>query len=253
MSLSVMAAVPTLSGAAHGVTVETLLQTQKALLERGGAFQAKFHSGSVISTVRNLIVADFLSSEADVLLMLDSDQGISGAGVMRMLDSEFPVVGCLYPKRAYDWSRVHSNEAASDMGRIVQQASQYVGRLDAGPDGQVETRNGFARALHVGTGVFVVRREAFTRLEEAYPELEGRGFNRLELPSDRFRHNWGFFNPADVPEEGGALSEDLSFCWRWRACGGELWADVVTPTVHVGAHAFTGAYMDYVRAHQPKP
>ena len=35
-----------------------------------------FHSAPVISDLRNTIVADFLEGNADVLLMLDSDQGL---------------------------------------------------------------------------------------------------------------------------------------------------------------------------------
>ncbi|HYD45533.1 MAG TPA: hypothetical protein VEA79_09760 [Phenylobacterium sp.] len=252
MSPNLMVAVPTHSGQMESVTTESLLQLQKALIERGGQMTLKVHSGSVISTLRNVIAADFLGSEADTLLMLDADQGISGAGLMRLIDFGEPIVGVIAPKRVYNWSHVDPRETAEDMGRIRYQAMAWAGRLDSAEDGQTEVRDGFARAIHVGSGIMVVQRPAFETMMAAHPELEGVGFNTAEFPPGRFTHNWGFFNPLTLPEEGGAMTEDFSFCHRWRALGGELWADIVTPTVHVGRHVFGGSYLEFIRASQPK-
>lgn len=247
-----MVAVPTHSGQMESVTTESLLQLQQALIERGWQMILKVHSGSVISTLRNVMAADFLSSECDTLLMLDADQGISGAGLMRLISFDKPVVGVIAPKRVYSWGDVNPRETADDIGRIRYQAMAWAGRLERADDGSTEVRDGFARAIHVGSGIMVVQRAVFEKMMAAHPELQGVGFNTNELPAGRFNYNWGFFNPITLPEDGGSMTEDFSFCHRWRALGGELWADIVTPTVHVGRHAFGGTYLEFIRALQPK-
>jgi hypothetical protein len=35
-----------------------------------------------------------------------------------------------------------------------------------------------------------------------------------------------------------AMSEDTSFCERWRRCGGEIWAAVDFPVGHIGRFNF---------------
>ena len=251
MSLNLMVMIPTHSGQMETVTAETLLQLQREVLARKGQMTLRVHSGSVISTLRNAMVADFLGSDADTLLMLDADQGISGQGLMRMIDFDAPVVGCLYPKRQFDWRHVRADEPAGDMSRILNQAQAFVGEVAASVDGTTVTRNGFAQALHVGTGILVIRRSALQTLMEACPDLKGAGFSPEEFTGPRFAQNWGFFNLLARTEGGGTYSEDYSFCQRWRDAGQTLWADVMTPTVHVGRQVFSGSYLDHVRSVEP--
>jgi hypothetical protein len=42
-------------------------------------------------------------------------------------------------------------------------------------------------------------------------------------------------------ETGHYLSEDYTFCQRWRAIGGRIWLDPTGMLVHVGAHDFAGS------------
>ena len=44
--------------------------------------------------------------------------------------------------------------------------------------------------------------------------------------------------------KGARLSEDYSFCHRWRQCGGEVWANISHPITHVGLHRYAGRYQD---------
>jgi len=251
MAFHLLVATPTHSGAIDSVTADTLLQLQRALLARGDDCTVRFPSATTISTLRNLIVADFLGSGADALFMLDADQGLPVANVLRMIDLDRPVVGCLYPRRQYDWSAVRAG-AGGDPGRMVYQAMDFVGALDSGPDGAVEVQDGFARAAYLGAGSLLVRREALSTLMDAYPDLAGRGFHGAEFPGPRFAANWGFFNPLARDEGGDLLAEDFSFCQRWRGAGGELWADLTAPAAHVGRHMFSGSYLDYLDAVAPR-
>jgi hypothetical protein len=128
---------------------------------------------------------------------------------------------------------------------VATQALEFVGHLETNEEGRVSVFDGFARAEHLGTGTLLVRREAFERLMSHFPELEGRGFGADAYPG--LSANWGFFNPIDN-EDGIPLSEDISFCRRWRQTGGEIWADIASTATHVGPHAFAGNYLDYCKA-----
>ena len=42
------------------------------------------------------------------------------------------------------------------------------------------------------------------------------------------------------PETGTYLSEDFTFCHRWRKIGGKVWLDTRTALKHVGSYEFQG-------------
>ena len=42
------------------------------------------------------------------------------------------------------------------------------------------------------------------------------------------------------PETGHYLSEDYTFCRRWRDIGGEIWLDTQGSLIHVGTQDFVG-------------
>lgn len=248
MSLRLMVSIPSHSGTIVMQCAATLLAAQEIVRSRRGSFWFSQYGGAVITVVRNAIAAHFLDSDADLLLMLDSDQGLERATIERMIDLGQPVVGCLYPMRRYNWGNVHVQGSLADPNLVPNQALNYVGALAADGQGQVAIVDGFAKATHVGTGAMIIRREAFEKLMSHFPELRGCGFGEDAYPE--LRNNWGFFNPV-FREDGLPLSEDISFCRRWLETGGEIWADVVGRTSHVGPHAFTGSYIESWQSHQP--
>lgn len=244
--------VPTHSQTLTTATTELMLRLQGALTARGDVMEYEFYSGAVIADVRNAIVADFLNSGADRLLMLDSDMAAPLAVVLRLIDVDRPVAGCLYPRRQFDWSRVRP--LAQGDGRLetaLHQAMSFVGMVEI-PAGQAafEVEEGFARAIQVGAGILAIDRAAFQHLMERYPDLASRGFNPGAFPGPRFAQNWGFFNPI-TPPTGPDLSEDFSFCQRWRDAGGVVWADVASRISHVGVQVYTGSFLEYLDANRP--
>lgn len=74
------------------------------------------------------------------------------------------------------------------------------------------------------------------------------GFWRLSRACvDRMWANYGntLFNRVD--DERGEYSEDISFCGRWRAIGGQVWIDPEIAMGHIGPKAFTGCIGDWLR------
>ncbi len=129
----------------------------------------------------------------------------------------------------------------------LRQASKYAGKLLADENGQAEIVNGFARAEYIGTGVILIRRDAFENLMRNYPELKGTCLHTEAWPELVPNGGWGFFNPLEN-EAGAPLAEDVSFSVRWRRAGGDIWADVTSSIAHIGHWTFGGAYLDHLQA-----
>ena len=53
-------------------------------------------------------------------------------------------------------------------------------------------------------------------------------------------NQFALFDCIIEPESGTYLSEDYTFCRRWRDIGGKLWLDTEGALVHVGTYDFVG-------------
>jgi hypothetical protein len=51
---------------------------------------------------------------------------------------------------------------------------------------------------------------------------------------------YALFDCMIEPETGHYLSEDYTFCKRWRAIGGKVWLNTKSSLIHIGAHEFLG-------------
>lgn len=241
-------AVPTHS---NTVTVEaavTLLDFAQLATQRGVVKQTVFHSASIISHLRNTVVADFLAGDFSHLFMLDADQGLPAALIFKMIDSGHPVVGSLYPRRNFAWQQANLQTASEGVPDVLRQSLRFVGDVLTDDQGQLTVSNGFARARSIGTGAMLIRREALELMCAHYPELHGQGFPEEDENLPRLAHNWGFFNPLVQAADGRNAGEDIGFCQRWLSCGGEIWADIVTRTTHVGRYPFAGSYWEHLQA-----
>ena len=112
---------------------------------------------------------------------------------------------------------------------------------NAFPDPQVlHPLTKFMRVRHIGFAFVLLKRGVIERLCQAYPELE---YN-----TDGHGREWALFfdlmwkQPQhDLPDR---LSEDFSFCERWRRIGGEIWIDPYASIIHAGRKEYTGAPAD---------
>jgi hypothetical protein len=103
----------------------------------------------------------------------------------------------------------------------------------------------------VGMGCTLIRRDVVDIMLAKMPELID---TRLALhPAGDTIRNAGSsriiraFEKLDIPERG-LVSEDLSFCIRWRQCGGKVWAGIGYRISHVGPFDYSGRYLDTVEA-----
>jgi len=192
---------------------------------------------SLVTRSRNTIVATFLDSvTATHLMFIDADIGFSAAQVERMLAFDQDIVAGMYPLKA-----VHYDEAVYqrlDAHEPLELAQlRYVGYFGDG-HGREEV-DGFIAGEFAGAGFLLMKREALTRMAEAYPETRYRNAHSQAQPNPS-PNQYALFDCMIEPETGDYLSEDFAFCRRWRAIGGKLWLDARSKLIHIGPREYVG-------------
>lgn len=170
------------------------------------------------------------------LLMLDADVVVPTEGLVRLVESGHDVAGCSVALRNVNWDR--AKELAAGRAHVpVEQlrllATQYAVWFEGTTAIEID---GFVPVRAIGSAVMLISRDALVRVSESDAV---RYASEGIVAADQREDGWTFFDPL-VDEDGIYLSEDYAFCHRWRSLGGQVFADIVTTTRHVGPVAITG-------------
>jgi hypothetical protein len=237
----VFVASPIYNDQCYGSYTNSLLKLQRALLDGGHDFVFNWtKSGSRISSLRNLLVNLFLQdASATHLLFVDSDMAFEASDVMKMLDYEHDVMAALCPRKVISWENVaamarqHPELPSSELPFVAGMFATF--NLLPG-ESRIPLDHPFP-IDSTGTGLMLIRRSVLMRMIDAYPEL------MLPLDDDQARIFPGrdrlsaLFNELTTPD-GKLLGEDLSFCQRWRAIGGEIHGCAWFKIRHLGTYEF---------------
>jgi hypothetical protein len=217
------------------VSAPTFLTThalRQHLMQKGIGGGISTLSFPDIAELRSMMISIWYDTmpQSTHILFIDSDMGFPPEIVTDMLLFNEPVVGAIYPQRKLPLSWAGSGTGAS----------------------QTERRGDFMLVEGVGFGVTLIRRDCITRMIEKYPELVD---TRLQLhPAGETMRQAGttrmlrFFEKMDIPDRG-IVSEDLSFCIRWRTrCEGQVWASIGHRISHVGPYDYGARYLDVVES-----
>ena len=245
-----MIGTPCYGGQVTVAYLRSLLALQSTLRERDVDWTLKtLAQESLITRARNAIAAEFMGrTDCTHLLFLDADIGFPAQAVLRMLDYDRPVVGCAYPMKGLDWERLReAAENGADTDRLRRRALKYALNLaDAGAPTRQRRRvdRGFVEVAVTGTGMMLIRRDAFDRLRQALPHL-GYANDIAGYETDAARGNfWLFFDTMKDPDSGRYLSEDFAFCKRWRdACNGTIHCLIDMEVTHFGSMAYRGSFV----------
>lgn len=191
--------------------------------------QFKTMSCADIEDLRNLWLTNwyYKQKEASHLLMIDADMHFSPFMVWDMLQFGRPVVGCYYSKRQFPISVVGKSFDDDSIDKVV--------------DGHLPVKG-------VGAGVLLIKRTVIDTMIEKMPDIIDKSDMHPVITTQReyeLPHLLRPFSKIVFPN-GGRLSEDLSFCHRWRECGGEVWANVRHPIGHHGLFGFNIRYEEFL-------
>lgn len=197
---------------------------------------------SLVTRSRNSILAGFLDSpDATHLLFIDADTGFEPQEVGRLLAFNEDVVAGMYPVKNLDWSQAARRSATDSLtvDQLREAGLHYVGVPLSTSDR--EERDGFVTAQFAGTGFMLIRRTVVERLVAAYPETRYAAMHTYPAPARQSSNLYTLFDCMIDPETGTFLSEDFTFCHRWRQIGGKVWLDTRSRLRHVGSYVFQGS------------
>lgn len=187
---------------------------------------------SLVTRARNMLAHNFLSTDCTHLLFIDADVAFDSHGVVKMVESDLPLIGGLYAKKYINWGKVHAaaNRGVTPENLHSAACDYYVrGDVEIGSDKPVEV-------LSVGTGLMLIKREVFETLRPDTPVSKLGSVVVGQIKSTDNVHH--FFDTAVDNNTGEFLSEDYAFCQRWRVKGGKVYAAPWVSTVHIGTHHF---------------
>jgi hypothetical protein len=211
---------------------------------------------ALISRARSTLVAAFLDNPAAThLLFVDADISFEPMQVERLLKFDRDFTGALYPLKSIDWDLIP--QRCVERGESLRQAAlSYVGTFC--PEAERKQEGDFATGIYVGGGFQLLRRSALEKIIAAYPETRFSRVHSLPMSGSRREavqssNLFALFDCIIDPETGAYLSEDYSFCLRWRKIGGEIWIDAASKLTHSGPYDFVGDHASRFYGLPPGP
>jgi len=169
---------------------------------------------SLVTRARNNLCAKMMTNQnATHFMFIDADIRFEPESIFGMIAADKDVIGGLYPKKSLPIDYVIN---LKNGGRIE------------GPCFQVDTQ---------GTGFLLFKKSVYQKLIDAHPECKYVDDIGLGKQYEPFMYS--IFDTV-IDEKGHYLSEDWTFCRRWQALGGEIWADSRVLLNHIGHYEFKG-------------
>lgn len=190
-------------------TVLSLVSTVEHLARAKVDFGVTAEVTGQVQMGRDAIVADFLATNMQKLLWIDSDMVWQPKDVFRLLalSTKFDVVACAYPAK-------------------VDKPTFYV---NYEPGEYEANKYGLLSVKGVGLGFTIVDRKVIQELSDRAPKLFDEITQRELSAVFRF----------DI-HEGKRRSEDMAFFADVKALGYDVWLDTMTNLGHIGDKEWTG-------------
>lgn len=202
----------------------SMLGTVSRMHERGfslGLVQSALNSH--VGKGRETVLWRAMREGATHILFIDSDMGWDPELVIRLLAADHEFCGAVGCKKQDDLQLC----------------------LNPLPNPQkFHERSGFLEVRDVGFAFIMLKRSVIEKLCAAYPELR---YNAG--PHEEYALFMDLLDKSDTHAGpyGERLSEDLSFCRRWRAIGGSIWIDPNAALVHAGRKEYVGRLRDVLK------
>ena len=223
--------------------VESIMRLVHLVHRNGWEFTFRSISYAEISESRNFLLTYwFDKTDASHLLFIDADMGFEPQLIADMVAFDKPVVGVAYPKRSIDLNRVATLAAAGGTAdEAIVGAQEFV--LRPLPKAQKpKIVDGFMEARGCGAGILLIQRSCVETMLRLIPGLSDEKAKKSALAKDLDRLIRAF---DIVTDNGLRLSEDLSFCQRWRnQCQGQIWVSIRHEIRHIGLKEFRSRYAD---------
>lgn len=246
-------ATPMYGGACAGMFTKSIADLSALCTNYGIPLQLYFlFNESLITRARNYCVDEFMRSEAEHLMFIDSDIGFNPHDVIALMalqaqePDKYNIIGGPYPKKCISWEKiklaVDKGLADEDPGNLDKYVGDYVfnpkqntGSIAIGEPCEV---------LEIGTGFMMVTKDSCKKFVEAYPQYSYRPDHVRTEAFDGSREIMQFFQAENDPKSKRYLSEDYWFCQKVQEIGLSTWFCPWMKLQHVGSYIFGGSLAD---------
>jgi hypothetical protein len=174
-----------------------------------------FDGNCHVDDSRNRLVREFLDSDCDQLVFLDTDLQWDALDLVRLIQHDRPIVGGIYP--------------------LKQKQEEFPVRWLKG--GEIwSDKDGLIEVESVPTGFLKIKREVFETLEKQVPKFQTRVDHKM-LPL--------IFERTMVGK--ARFGGDYEFCRKARAQGFGVYIDPEMRFIHMGAGEWGGSFGSYLR------
>lgn len=132
---------------------------------------------SLITRARNYCVDEFMRSDAQHLMFIDSDIGFNPQDIIAMMalqvqDERYDIIGGPYPKKCISWEKI---KMAVDKGIADNDPSvleKFVGDFVFNPKGGAQSIriDEPVEVLEIGTGFMMITKKALQKFADSYPQ-----------------------------------------------------------------------------------
>lgn len=213
---------------------------------------------SLISRARAYCAAEFLRSDADLMLFIDSDIGFNPKDVFTLMylcdENERPVIGGPYPKKTISWEKV---KKAVDLGYADENPfnlAHFAGDFVFNPAKGIKSFSigQPVEVLELGTGFMMIHRIVFEKFDEVFPHKRYKPDHIRTEHFDGSSEITMYFDCEIDPETRRYLSEDYLFCYNVQKMGMKVWMCPWMQLNHVGSYTYSGS-MGALAAIQASP
>lgn len=220
---------------------KSLFQLQQFFQEAGIAHAMAPVAINGTSAARNYLASVALAGDFSHLLFVDWDMEFAPSAVRRLIEAGRPVIGVDYPKRRVDLQRLAAESKTRSFKVALARAHEFMVSVS---DNFVPPADGLAEYPVIGMGLTLISRSALERMAATgkLRQHNAHRFRNMGLSGSLY----GFFDLL-FRADGEEVSEDFSFCLRWRElCGGTVWAVVDEPVGHIGEFTYRSSIADTV-------
>ena len=185
---------------------------------------AKHIGDADLAGARNMVFSQAYKGPFTHLLFVDADVSWEPGSIERMLSWNVDLILGAYPKRA---------DNAGYPVRTKPGVRNFVDPItrEPRPDGLMLVDGG-------PTGLMLISRACMDRMVNEY---EDHWYEDARVPG---RKAWNIF--VFAVRNNKRVTEDMYFCERWRAMGGEVWVDPHLMLHHHGDKTYSGRFADFV-------
>lgn len=242
-------ATPMYGGQCHGTYAKSIADLMCICTKY--EIEAKCHfifNESLITRARNYLADEFLRSNFDHLMFIDSDIQFDPMDVLIMhhyaiTNPNMGVICGPYPKKAISWEKirtaVYAGQADQNPNNLENFVGDYVFNLIDGVNSfhvnqPTQVKDG-------GTGFMMIRRDVFTKFDSVYGDRKYTPDHVRSLHFDGSRDIMAYFDCVIDPQSKRYLSEDYMFCQFARNSGSEVWMLPWVNLKHTGTYTFGGS------------